>query len=68
MPASAILRAVYNTGTGTMGQEHWDACVGTWGLGNEWRGTRGLGDVWDTGTCGAGTPAREDVKYRGRGR
>ena len=28
-----------------MGREHWDACVGTWGLGNEWGGTQGRRDL-----------------------
>ena len=35
---------MYKSGTGTRGQGHWDACVGTWDLGT--RG-EGRGDVWD---------------------
>ena len=36
------MRAVYKSGTGTRGQGHWDACVGTWDLGT--RG-EGRGDI-----------------------
>ena len=51
------------TGTETRGRGHWDACVGTLGLGNARRGTWGH-QVWDVKTCGTGT---RDVKYRDAG-
>ena len=36
-----------------LGRGHWDACVGTRGLGDGWRETRGRGDVGTYGTaCG----------------
>ena len=51
--------AVYKPGKGRRGRGHWDACVGTLGLGNARRRTWGH-QVWDVGTCGTGT---RDVKY-----
>ena len=62
-PHTPFSAAVYKSGTGTRGQGHWDACVGTWDLGTRgegrgdiWYGTR---DVWDAGTCGTGTRGRQ---------
>ena len=61
MPTSG---AVYKSGTGTRGQGHWDACVGTWGRVGRDVGTSsmGRGDVWDgdgdgdAGTSNIGIP------------
>ena len=39
---SSVLEAVYKSGTGTRGREHWDVCVGTWDLGTR---DEGLGDI-----------------------
>ena len=44
---------MYNSGTGTRGRRHGDARLGTWGH-----------QVWDGGTCGAGT---RDFKHRDAG-
>ena len=60
--ANAKYQAVYKSGTGTRGQGHWDACVGTWDLGT--RG-EGRGDI-KHGTRGRmgrgrGRGGREDV-------
>ena len=62
MPTSG---AVYKSGTGTRGQGHWDACVGTWDLGT--RG-EGRGDIkhGTRGRMGRGR-GRGDVKYRDSG-
>ena len=60
-------RAVYKSGTGTRGQGHWDACVGTWDLGT--RG-EGRGDIkhGTRGRMGRGRGrGRGDVKYRDPG-
>ena len=54
---------MYKSGTGTRGQGHWDACVGTWDLGRVGRdvgtSSMGRGDVWDgdgdAGTSNIGT-------------
>ena len=50
---------MYKSGTGTRGQGHRDACVGTWDVGTR---DEGLEDimVWDAGTCGMGTRGRQD--------
>ena len=48
---------MYESGTGTRGLRHWDACVGTCELVTQ-------DEVWDAGTCGTGT---RDVKYRDAG-
>ena len=55
--------AAYKTGTGTRGRGHWDACVGTLGLGNARRGTWGH-QIRDVGTRGTRT---REVKYREAG-
>ena len=60
-----LTSAVYKSGTGTRGQGHWDACVGTWDLGT--RG-EGRGDIkhGTRGRMGRGR-GRGDVKYRDPG-
>ena len=60
---SSILEAVYKSGTGTRGREHWDACVGTWNLGT--RG-EGLGDI-KYGTRGRVGQGRGTLKTGMRG-
>ena len=50
--------AVYKSGTGTRGQGHRDACVGTWDVGTR---DEGLEDI------NYGTRGRGDVKYRDAG-
>ena len=50
--------AVYKSGTGTRGQGHWDACVGT--------RDEGLEDI-KYGTRGRVGRGRGDVKYRDAG-
>ena len=57
--------AVYKSGTGTRGQGHWDARVGTWDLGTRGegrgdikhgtRGRMGRGRDGDAGTSNIGT-------------
>ena len=67
-PKKKVVRAVYKSGTGTRGQGHGDACVGTWdlGLGDARRGTWGH-QVWDAGSCGMGTQGLQTQGYMERG-
>ena len=58
-----LLLAVYKSGTGTRGQGHRDACVGTWDVGT-W--DEGLEDI-NYGTRGRVGRGRGDVKYRDPG-
>ena len=55
--------AVYKSGTGTRGQGHRDACVGTWDVGTR---DEGLEDI-NYGTPGRVGRGRGDVKYRDAG-
>ena len=55
--------ALYKSGTGTRGQGHRDACVGTWDVGTR---DEGLEDI-NYGTRGRVGRGRGDVKYRDAG-
>ena len=54
---------MYKSGTGTRGQGHRDACMGTWDLGTRDVSSMGRGDVWDgdAGTSNTGTQGTRDV-------
>ena len=61
VPKQAL--AVYKSGTGTRGQGHRDACVGTWDVGTR---DEGLEDI-KYGTRGRVGRGRGDVKNREAG-
>ena len=63
VPAKQYGKAVYKSGTGTRGQGHRDACVGTWDLGTR---DGGLEDI-KYGTRGRVGRGRGDVKNRDAG-
>ena len=62
-PPLSHFQAVYKSGTGTRGQGHRDACVGTWDVGTR---DEGLEDI-KYGTRGRVGRGRGDVKNREAG-